>query len=72
MTTKPFILGQTYQTKAGDSITIIDEHRANGPYWTVQGSDSIWRYNREHDRGRATASAFDMSDPRNLIPEQAP
>jgi len=32
--------------------------------------DIIWRYNRPQDLGRCTASAFDMSDYRNLIPEE--
>lgn len=30
---------------------------------------SGWRYNRDSDRGRATGSAFDFSDPFNLVPE---
>lgn len=71
-TTKPFIIGQSYQTKAGTTITITEEANRNNSYWCCRGSDGIWRYNRESDRGRVTASPFDMSDPRNLIPEQAP
>lgn len=70
-TTLPFVLGQTYSTKSGDVVTIIDEHCKDDPYWTVLGSDDLWRYNRESDRGRVTGSPFDMSDFRNLIPEQA-
>jgi len=76
-TTKPFELGRTYLTRAGRSVTIIAVSDVPG-YECVQGDDHPpgdpkggWRYNRASDRGRVTGSAFDMSDPRNLIPEFA-
>jgi hypothetical protein len=75
--TKPFELGKTYLTQAGERVTIIAVNDTPG-YETVQGDDPLggdpkggWRYNRESDRGRVTGSTFDMSDPRNLIPEPA-
>ena len=68
--TKPFIVGQTYRTKSGDEVRIIGELYAGTAYACVQGSDDLWRYNRESDRGRVTASPFDMSCPMNLVPEQ--
>lgn len=78
--TKPFELGKTYLTQAGQPVTIKAVSNTPG-YECVQGDDLsswtpgvfkwVWRYNRESDRGRVTGSAFDMSDPRNLIPEPA-
>ena len=76
---KPFEVGKTYLTQEGKSVTIKAKTTVPG-YECVQGDDLakcpergvftwIWRYNRESDRGRVTGSAFDMSDPRNLIPE---
>lgn len=74
MTTKPFVVGRTYKTQAGDDVTITAESTRHPGYECVQGDDRLtpeggWRYNRESDRGRCTGSAFDMSDPRNLVPE---
>jgi len=64
----PFLLMSSYRTKAGEWVRIVDEQTLKG-YECVKGDDGIWRYNRASDRGRVTASAFDMSDPNNLIPE---
>lgn len=74
MTTLPFVVGQTYQTKGGKSVTITEDNsdRIGPSYWCIRGDDDIWRYNRESDRGRVTGSAFDMSDPLNLVPLAAP
>jgi len=73
---KPFEVGKTYKTREGKSVTIINATDLPG-YEGVQGDDPLdgnpeggWRYNRASDRGRVTGSAFDMSDPRNLIPEE--
>lgn len=66
---KPFIPGKTYKTKDGRDVTITGISPTRG-YECVQGDDGIWRYNRGDDRGRVTGSAFNMSDPRNLIPEE--
>jgi hypothetical protein len=52
------------------------DHGTDNPHYpryegaTGRWHTSGWRYNRESDRGRVTGSAFDMSDPRNLIPEE--
>lgn len=70
MRTKPFVVGQAYRTKSGDTVTITRELQPGTPYGCVEGSDGLWRYNREWDRGRVTASAFDMSCPMNLVPER--
>jgi len=73
---KPFELGQNYMTKNGERVTIMEVSDVRG-YECVRGNDTseesptgIWRYNREHDRGRVTGSPFDMSDQRNLTPEE--
>jgi len=80
--TKPFELGKTYKTLGGKDVTIVAIKGVPG-YETVEGDDlspnvpaderphGIHRYNRASDRGRVTGSAFDMSDPYNLIPEPA-
>lgn len=75
--TKPLELGRSYLTQAGAAVTIVQVMNDDLPgYECVQGDDpsenapeGVWRYNRASDRGRVTGSAFDMSDPRNLIPE---
>ena len=69
--TKPFTLGKTYKTQGGDAVLIIAVSDKHVNYATVQGDDGLWRYNRPDDRGRVTASAFDMSEPLNLVPEPA-
>jgi hypothetical protein len=66
---KPFELNATYRTKGGELVKIIEVSTHLPGYECVKGEDDIWRYNRPNDRGRVTASAHDMSDPRNLIPE---
>jgi hypothetical protein len=64
----PFEVGKTYRrTQGGDPVTIIGGTGDKG-YETVFCADNVHRYNRESDRGRVTASAFDMSDPLNLAP----
>lgn len=51
-----------------DGVTKIYEHPVYpGIYEIVEGSESGWRYDRASDCGRCTGSAFDMSDPRNLV-----
>jgi len=61
-----FEVGKRYLTQGGETIEILAETHLEG-YECVKGSDDIWRYNRPSDLGRVTASAFDMSDPRNLV-----
>lgn len=63
-------IGKTFWTKSGRKTTIVDESLEYVYHATVQGDDGIWRYVRESDWGRCTASNFDMSDPRNLLPEE--
>jgi hypothetical protein len=77
---KPFVVGQTYKTKGGKDVTIIQcpsVHEFCSPnntrypqYALVCGDDGWHRYNRPKDRGRCRDSAPDMSDPDNLIPEE--
>ncbi len=67
----PFLVGEKYQTQDGESVTVVSEMYAHTAYWCIEGSDGIWRYNRESDRGRVTASNFDMSCPQNLVPRGA-
>jgi len=64
---RPFIMGQTYLTQAGEKVTIVDESNVDTDYYCVKGDDNKWRYARKSDCGRVTASAFDMSCPHNLI-----
>ncbi len=69
---KPFEVGKTYTTQAGAKVTCIELTRVRG-YESARFDDgedenSGWRYNRASDRGRVTGSAFDMSDPRNVVP----
>ncbi len=58
--TPMFIVGQTYLTRGGRSVTIVAENRRPG-YESVQGDDKGedrgWRYDRDGDRGRVTGSA---------------
>lgn len=68
---KPFQVGKEYPTQGGALVTVTEEMRRGTDHACVCGSDGIWRYNRPDDRGRVTGSAFDMSDPLNLIPEKA-
>ena len=79
--TKAFEVGKTYLTQDGRRVTIKAASNTPG-YECVQGDDLhrhddtgvwiwVWRYIRASDRGRVTGSAFDMSDPRNLVPEPA-
>lgn len=63
-----FELGKAYRMQNGELITITKVNRDSPSHACVEGSDEIWRYDRPDDAGRCTASAFDMSDPRNLVP----
>lgn len=74
--TKPFEVGQVVKTQGGDTVTVLEVKHEHREYACVRCSDvsenapdGVWRYNRESDRGRVTGSAFDMSDPRNLVVE---
>lgn len=67
-----FEVGKTYLTQEGKEVTIIAESQVGTDYHCVKGNDGLtpeggWRYARHEDAGRVTASAFDMSEPRNLV-----
>lgn len=62
-----FEVGCTYKTKSGKVVLIVKAEDIDGPHHAVQGDDGIWRYARRGDAGRVTGSAFDMSNPLNLI-----
>jgi hypothetical protein len=62
-----FAVGEVYKSKEGHDILITEESMVGTPYHCVMGIDGIWRYARPSDAGRVTGSAFDMSDPRNLV-----
>lgn len=61
--------GKTYMTAEGKKVTFTQEAHIGTQYHCGLGDDGIWRYLRESDFGRVTASAFDMSDRRNIIVE---
>ena len=63
-----FEVGEKYKTKGGTDVEIVAEGMVGGFCRIVLGSDGMWRYDREGDRGRVTGSALDMSDPDNLVP----
>lgn len=62
-----FMLYETYETQEGNKVMIVEESQVGSQYHCVKGDDNIWRYARQSDAGRVTASNFDMSDPRNLV-----
>lgn len=68
-----FELGKKYKTQAGKIVTIIETNRdgSHPSYHCVKGDDGAWRYSRDSDMGRCTASNFDMSDPKNLVVPKA-
>lgn len=67
---KPYIVGNSYKTVDGSTVTIININNESKAHVCVQGNDGIWRYNRKTDQGRVTGSSFDEPHPKNLlIPE---
>jgi hypothetical protein len=68
-----FQLGKKYKTQEGKTVKIIETNRkeTHPDYHAVKGDDGAWRYSRDSDMGRCTASNFDMSDPKNLVVPQA-
>lgn len=63
-----FNLGASYLTNDGAVVKIMEVKDEGGPYHAVKGDDELWRYGRNQDTGRVTASRFNMSDPKNLKP----
>lgn len=61
--------GPHYTTVQGDDgeTKVYEDPLHPGIYEIVYGHESGYRYDRASDCGRCTASAFDMSDPRNLV-----
>lgn len=62
----PFKLGDKFTTLRGIEVECIQLSETRG-YETARFSDGGWRYNRDHDRGRATASRWDS--PWNILPK---
>lgn len=82
--TEPFIVGETYQTQAGDNVKCVELSGECARFsdggtvtyidWNgIERSDtSGWRYNRQStDHGRVTGTAHDWSDPNNIIPRKS-
>ena len=71
--TKPFVVGQFYETMGGEVVQCVQLSRECAQFsdwWWQDGTTGGWRYNRDGiDRGRCTGTAFDHSDPRCVIPE---
>ncbi|MNE36600.1 hypothetical protein D3C80_1304150 [compost metagenome] len=61
----PFKLGDVMQTLSGNKVVCIEQTTQKG-YECVRFDDGAWRYNRDHDRGRCTASDWD--DRLNVMP----
>ncbi|MBK9496948.1 MAG: hypothetical protein IPO08_21055 [Xanthomonadales bacterium] len=58
-----FRVGETYETQAGNLITVIGREGSRG-YECLQCSDGIYRYDRSiggTDAGRVTGTAHDYS-----------
>ena len=61
----PFKVGDKFTTIGGvevECIAVSDQKY----YETARFSDGGWRYNREHDRGRATGAEWDYR--KNIVP----
>lgn len=62
----PFKIGDKFKTLRGTEVECIQLSETRG-YECARFSDGAWRYNRDHDRGRCTASRWDA--PRNILPK---
>lgn len=62
----PFKIGDKFTTLGGVQVECIQLSEANRGYECARFSDGGWRYNRDHDRGRATGSRWD--DRKNILP----
>ena len=63
----PFKIGDKFTTISGTEVVCIQLSEVNRGYECARFSDGGWRYNREHDRGRCTASEWD--DRMNILPK---
>jgi len=64
-----FGVGQTYETQAGNRVTVIDRYTKFKGYECLVCSDGKHRYDRSNDSndaGRVTGTAHDYSDPANF------
>lgn len=61
----PFKIGDVFTTLGGVRVECIQLSDTRG-YETARFSDGGWRYNRDHDRGRATGSEWDAR--KNIVP----
>lgn len=62
----PFKIGDKFTTISGTEVECIQLSDTRG-YECARFSDGGWRYNREHDRGRATGSEWDAR--KNILPK---
>lgn len=68
-----FAVGQSYQTKAGQYVTVIGRTDLTG-YECIECSDGRYRYDRStegSDAGRVTGTAHNYCYAHNLRREQA-
>jgi hypothetical protein len=62
----PFKLGDVMQTISGNTVVCIELTSRQG-YECARFDDGGWRYNRDYDRGRCTASRWDAR--KNVMPK---
>lgn len=64
-----FLVGATYETQAGERVTVLDRHITHKGYECLVCSDGKHRYDRsttDTDAGRVTGTAHDYSCPDNF------
>lgn len=61
-----FELGDRVTTIGGQEVICTELSDETPGYECALFSDGAWRYNRPHDRGRCTGSAWDA--PKNIVP----
>lgn len=60
-------LGGTYETQGGERVTMVKINNAGTSYETLVDEHGVNRYSRRaSDSGRATGSAHDYSEPKNI------
>lgn len=64
--TKPFEIGDIFQTLGGTTVECIALSESRG-YECARFSDGAWRYNHPYDRGRTTAGEWDNR--LNIVPD---
>lgn len=64
-----FVVGEIYETQAGNRVTVLDRYTKFRGYECLVCSDGKHRYDRStdsSDAGRVTGTAHDYSDPANF------